>query len=106
VAHGIFQHINGKSGEIRIESLGVLVATMSTWSMTRRGEDVPGAGSYDFHAVFSYANPALWADSDYEKTITVKIGKDTFRLEQEEGFTAGPMDERKSLRLQGVRLCQ
>lgn len=105
MAHGLFQKIEGKTGEIRIESLGVLVATMSTWTMTRRGDDVPGAGSYDLYAVFSYANPALWADKDYEKTITVKIGKDTFRLEQEEGFTA-VMDGRKSLRMQGVKLCQ
>jgi hypothetical protein len=105
VAHGLFQKIQGKSGEIRIETLGVLVASIASWTMTRRGNDVPGAGLYDFHAVFSYANPALWADEDYEKTITVKIGKDTFRLEQEEGFAA-VIDGRKSLRMQGVKICQ
>lgn len=104
-ARGLFQRLVGKSGEVRIETIGVLVGTMSDWSLTRRGDDAPGAGLYDLYAVFSYVNPALWEDSDYPKTITVKIGKDRFRIEQEPGF-ASSLDGRKSLRMQGVKLCQ
>lgn len=105
MSRGLFQRITGKTGEIRIESLGVLVGAMSSWTLARRGDDVPGSGLYDLYAVFSYMNPNLWSDQDYEKVVTVKIGKDTFRLEQEEGFPA-VMDGRKSLRMQGVKLCQ
>jgi hypothetical protein len=105
MARGLFQHLTGKTGEIRIEALGVLVGTMSDWTLTRRGDDVPGAGLYDLYAVFSYVNPALWDDGDYSKRITVKIGKEIFGIEQEDGFET-TLDERKSLRMQGVKLCQ
>ena len=105
MANGIFQRLTGKVGEIRIESLGVLVGTMSAWTLTRRGDGAPGAGLYDLYAVFSYANPHLWADTEYDKTVTVKVGRDTFRLEQESGY-ATVMDGRKSMRMQGVKLCQ
>lgn len=104
-SRGLFQNISGKSGEIRIKSIGVLVGTMSDWKLTRRGDDVPGAGLYDLYAAFSYVNPALWADADYEKTITVKIGKQVFGVEQEPGFEMN-LDDRKTLRMQGVKLCQ
>jgi hypothetical protein len=105
MAKGIFQRLNGKTGEIRIDSLGVLVGTMTNWTLSRRGDDVPGEGLYDLYAVFSYVNPHLWSDKDYVKTITVKIGKDEFSLAQEDGFPT-IMDGRKSMRMQGVRLCQ
>lgn len=105
MAAGLFQRINGREGEVRIESLGVLVGTFQSWTLSRRGDDGPRADLYDLHAVFSYVNPHLWGDDDYEKTITVKVGKQQFTLKQEEGF-ATDIDGRRSLRMKGVRLCQ
>jgi hypothetical protein len=102
---GLFQRISGKQGEVRIASLGVLVGTFSSWSLTRRGDDGPREDLYDLHAAFSYVNPHAWSDPDYEKTITINIGHDTFRLEQEEGF-ASSLEGRERLQMQGVRLCQ
>ena len=105
MTRGIFQRLSGKTGEIRIESLGVLVGTMANWTLSRRGDDVPNPELYDLYAVFSYLNPHMWSDSDYTKIMTVKVGKDTFRLEQVDGFETR-MDGRNSLRMQGVKLCQ
>ena len=105
MSRGIFQRLTGKAGEIRIESLGVLVGTMTHWTLARRGDDVPNPELYDLYAVFSYVNPHLWDDNEYQKQITVKVGKDTFRLEQQDGF-ATIMDGRKSMRMPGVKLCQ
>ena len=102
---GIFQRLTGKVGEIRIESLGVLVGTMSNWTLSRRGDDAPGEGLYDLYAVFSYVNPHLWADKEYTKTVTIRVGRDTFRLEQGDGYDT-VMDGRKSMRMLGVKLCQ
>jgi len=105
MAKGIFQRVSGKTGEIRIESLGVLVGTFSSWTLTRRGDDGPREDLYDLHAVFSYVNPHLWGDDDYVKTITVGLGKEIFFLEQAEGFPIS-LDGRRTLHMQGVRLCQ
>jgi hypothetical protein len=105
MTQGLFQRINGKVGEVRIETLGVLVGTFQSWALSRRGDDGPGADLYDLRAVFSYVNPHLWEDTDYIKTITIKIGRDTFRLEQEDGY-ATQLDGRRSVYMQGVRLCQ
>jgi hypothetical protein len=105
MTQGLFQRINGKTGEVRIEALGVLVGTFQSWTLTRRGDDGPGADLYDLRAVFSYANPHLWEDDDYTKTITVKLGKEVFRLEQEDGYETR-LDGRRSIYMQGVRLCQ
>jgi hypothetical protein len=105
MAAGLFQRISGREGEVRIESLGVLVGTFQSWTLTRRGDDGPRADLYDLHAVFSYVNPHLWDDDDYVKAITVMIGKQKFGIEQEEGFET-VVDGRRSLRMKGVRLCQ
>lgn len=105
MARGLVQRISGKEGEVRIETLGVLVGTFASWTLTRRGDGGPSEGLYDLYAVFSYVNPHLWGDSDYIKTITLKVGRDTLRLEQQDGYQTA-LDGRRSLRMQGVRLCQ
>lgn len=107
--NGLFQTIQGREGEVRIEDLGVLVGTFEKWSLRRRGDDGPGAGLYDLSAVFSYVNPHLWAEEEYKKTITVVLvlenRKEVFRIEQEPGYEV-QLDGRRSLRMQGVKLCQ
>jgi hypothetical protein len=110
LANGLFQRISGQRGEIRIEALGVLVGTIVTWTLTRRGDGAPGEGLYDLFAAFSYVNPHLLADADYPKTISVEqnVGpgrKETFRLEQEPGYPT-QTDGRTNIRMEGVRLCQ
>ena len=80
--------LSGVDGTIRIEALGALIGTMGRWTLTRRGDDGPKAGLYDLRAVFSYVNPHLWDDADYEKTVVIKLGKQQFRLVQEPGSTA------------------
>lgn len=103
MAKGMFQRISGKDGEVRIEALGVLVGTFASWTLTRRRDEGPDAGLYDLYAVFSYVNPHLWGDDDYQKRIQVKVGKEHFFLSQEAGFNT-TLDGRRSLRMQGVRL--
>jgi len=105
MAKGLFQRISGKRGEVRIEVLGVLVGTFSSWTLTRRGDGDPdGQGLYDLYAVFSYVNPHLWGDTDYEKTVSIEIGKGkTYFVTQEDGYDT-TLDGRRSLRMQGVRL--
>lgn len=105
MAQGIFQRISGREGEVRIESLGVLVGTFKSWTLSRRGDDGPRADLYDLHAVFSYVNPHLWGDNDYQKSIRLVVGDQEFTIEQEDGFDT-VIDGRSSLRMQGVRLCQ
>lgn len=105
MAQGLFQKLTGREGEVRINSLGVMVGEFKHWALTRRGDDSPGSDLYDLRAVFSYVNPHLW-DEDYERTITIKIGKDTYRLEQGEGFGPPALTGRSVLNMQGVRLCQ
>lgn len=107
MAKGLFQKISGREGAVRINSLGVLVGEFKTWSLARHGDgEDRDSIFYDFRAVFSYVNPHLWEAGEYERTVTIKIGKDEFRLEQGEGFPAPVLSERTTLIMQGVRLCQ
>jgi len=99
-----FRNISGKDGEIRISSLGVLVGTFKTWNLTRRPDDGPGAGLYDLFAVFSYFNPHMWEEEDYEKVITVRLGKDEFIVAQDHDSFGTAVDGRRSIRIEGVTL--
>jgi len=107
--HGLFQTISGREGEVRIETLGVLVGTFEKWTLRRRGDDGPGSGLYDLTAVFSYVNPHLWGDDEYTKSIHVVVSmesrKERLRIEQEPGYET-QLTDRKSLRMMGVKLCQ
>lgn len=103
--HGLFQKISGVKGEVRITSLGALIGTMSQWSLTRRGGENgadEGDDLYDLRAVFSYLNPHLWADEDYDKEIVVTLGRTKqFRVQGhgEETVLAG-----RTLLMKGVSL--
>jgi hypothetical protein len=59
---------------------------MSEWRLSRRGgEDgaEEGNGLYDLRAVFSYLNPYLWEDEDYDKEIVVTLGRSKqFRVQK------------------------
>lgn len=101
--HGLFQKLQGAEGRVEIESLGALIGTIGRWSLSRRGDDGPGAGLYDLHAVLSYVNPHLWDDEDYTKSVLIKMGKELFRVEQSDGFQM--VLNGTILEMQGVKLC-
>ena len=67
--------IEGNKGEIRIPSLGVVVARMtSPVALVRRREVATHElGSFDLHAAVSYFNQHLWEDQDYEKEIVMYL---------------------------------
>ena len=84
--HGIFQRIRGEKGKVEIPALGALIATMSEWSLTRRGGEDAVSALYDLRAVFSYLNPHLWGDEVYEKEIVVTLGRSKqFRVQKASG---------------------
>jgi hypothetical protein len=43
--------------------------------LRRRGDNGPVEGQFDLHAAFRYVNLHLLKDGDFEKEITVYIGK-------------------------------
>ena len=100
----LFRNISGKDGDIRIRSIGVLVGTFKSWTLTRRPDDGPGAGLYDLFAVFSYFNPHMWEEEDYAKVITVRLGKDEFHVIQDHESFGAAVDTRRSIRIEGVSL--
>jgi len=76
VPHGIFQILSGPKGRVTIPALGAHIGTMQQWELRRRGgDDDPKSGSYDLRAVFSYINPHLFHDADYEKDVIVEFGR-------------------------------
>jgi hypothetical protein len=104
LSHGVVQKFTGVKGEARIPSLGALIGTMSQWSLTWRGEDgaADSGGPYDLRAVFSYLNPHLWEDEDYEKEITLTLGKSKqFRVSK---ASEGTVLNGRTLLMKGVSI--
>ena len=78
--HGIFQRLTGVKGRVTIPALGAHIGTMNQWDLRRRGgDDDPKAGLYDLRAVFSYINPHLFHDADYEKRVVIEMGRGSQR---------------------------
>jgi len=78
----LYTEIQLTRGEIWIPTLSVLVARMERPRLLlRRREDTDlELGRFDLHAAVSYFNPHLWADVDYDKTITLWLGKRPLRV--------------------------
>lgn len=71
----------GTRGEIRIPSLGVVVARMTRPVLLRRREVAsPELGSFDLHAAVSYFNQHLWDDPDYVKETVLYLGKKPLKV--------------------------
>lgn len=66
--------IQGAVGEITIPSIGLSIATMSSWNLQRREDATPGSGEWDLRAFFSYVNQTAWQSNDWVKEIRVTIG--------------------------------
>jgi hypothetical protein len=72
--------LDGRDGKATIKGLGSLVGEVSTWTLTRRGDDdKPSDGLFDLRAVFSFLVPNLMLDPDYnedrELLLTVAKGR-------------------------------
>ena len=70
---GVFlNQIAGIRGEIRIPSIGVVVARLTKPQLHRRREVAsPELGRFDLHAAVSYFNQHLWDDEDYDKEVRI-----------------------------------
>lgn len=103
---GLFlSRIQGTRGEIRIPSLGVLVAEMKTpLLLRRRGDNGPDAGQFDLHAAVSYWSQALWDDGDWDKEFTVFIGKRPLKVLVLPTTKVTKQDQQ--LRMEGVKVEQ
>jgi hypothetical protein len=99
-------HLNrleGTRGEIRIPSLGVVVARMTRPVLLRRREVAsPELGQFDLHAAVSYFNKHLWEDADFRKETVLYIGKRPLKVNflARSSLLAVP----GSLRMEGVEL--
>jgi hypothetical protein len=103
MAHGLFQLIQGREGEIVIERLGSPIGTIRNWTLSAQGDVESMNGLYDLKADLSYIMPVLFNDPDYEKTITLRVSRQKrYRLElAPDGVTRL---EGRSLSMKGVRL--
>jgi hypothetical protein len=99
---GIFiPRIQATRGEVWIPSLSVLVARMKHPVLLRRPEGTdPELGLFDLQAAVSYFNLALWEDEDWEKDITLWVGKKPLRVERL--ATSNVAASTEALRIEGV----
>ena len=61
------------AGVVDIEFLGGVVGELSSWTLTRRGDEGADASLYDLRAVFTYVAEALWDDPEYDKRVTLNL---------------------------------
>ena len=95
--------ITSPAGVVDIEFLGGKVGDLSSWTLTRRGDDGPEADLYDLRATFAYISEALWDDPEYDKRITLSLNKQKqYRLHQAEGFPT--VRNGRSLLMEGVTI--
>jgi hypothetical protein len=102
----LFGRIEGIGGGIVVPFIGIHVATITQWRLVQRGADGRDAGLYNLHAALSFVNRAIWDDPEYEKEVTVELGRNRmrFRIEQAEGFATQLTG--KSLTMEGVTPCR
>lgn len=91
------------AGTVDVPFLGGKVGDLSSWTLTRRGDEGPDADLYDLRAVFSYVSEALWDDPEYEKRIILRLNKDKqYGLQQAEGFRT--VRSGRNLLMEGVTI--
>jgi len=91
------------AGVVDIEFLGGRVGDLSSWTLTRRGDEGPDADLYDLRALFTYVSEALWNDPDYTKRIVLNLNPNKqYRLQQAEGFRT--VRDGRSLLMEGVTI--
>ena len=101
----LFKRISGIYGTVNIPSIGLNIATMSSWSLQRREDTPPGSGEWDLRAVFSFINQYAWDKEGYKKEIIVTIGNQKNGTQYRLTPTTGRMVlDGKSLLIEGVQL--
>lgn len=91
------------AGVVEVPFLGGRVGDLSSWTLTRRGDEGPDADLYDLRAVFAYISEALWDDPEFEKRITLRLNpQKQYRLQQANGFPT--VRTGRSLLMEGVTI--
>lgn len=103
--------VDGREGEIRIDSIGATIGQMNRWSLVRATKDGESTGYFNFRAEMRYVNKALFEDPDYEPVVYITTHKDPktrkgkqYRLEQAAGQKTTLQGTR--LLMEGVKVCQ
>ncbi len=105
----IFKRLQGQHGRVEIPDLGALIGNMSSWTLTRRGSSEnsrdPEAEFFDFHAVLTFVNEALFGDPDYEKRVVIQAGKGmSYLLEPVDGPGQRTALTGRNLSIERIRL--
>ena len=102
--------VNGREGEIRIDSIGATIGLMNRWTLIREQKDGESTGFFVFRAEMRHINPALFEDPDYDPVVYIVPHKDPktkkgvqYRLEQAEGRLTQLRG--RSLLMEGVKVC-
>lgn len=83
--------INGTSGSIDVPRLGVPIAEMSAWSLTRRGDpkvngaNDPEGNFYDLRATLTRFTQAILDDPEYEKRVILWLKSHRYVVKQAPG---------------------
>lgn len=99
--------VRGTEGEVTVPSLGLLIATMYKWSLTRREEYGPNQGAFTLRAAFSYLNPMFpmyWDDDGMRKVMVVKINRRHPGYRVTKTDTTKATIEEHQMTLEGVEL--
>lgn len=102
--------VNGREGEIRIDSIGATIGQINRWTLMREQKDGESTGFFVFRAEMRYVNKALFEDADYTPVVYIVTHKDPktkrpvqYRLEQApERLT---QLRGRSLLMEGVKVC-
>lgn len=95
---------NGTSGKIDVPAMGLLIAEIRSWELTRREEVLPGEGEFTFRASFEHISDWLFNDKDLDHRIVIEIGRGKqYRLETDDD-TRTVLDG-LSLLMERVKLC-
>lgn len=71
-----FKRLEGFHGEITVPSIGLTIATVTTWRCVRREESASGeTGEWTLHAAFSYINAFAFHEPSLEKRMVLSLGR-------------------------------
>lgn len=107
----LFREISARSnkkapaGEMWVPNLGILAASFESVKLTRRTGPGEDALRYDFTAECRTISPAIIANPEYVKSITIRIGGSQYRVEPKPDARM-VVFERTRLRIEGVTLCR
>lgn len=87
----IFKRIEGRHGNVAVQSIGLQIGSMDYWSLTRREDTPSGVEEWDLRAVFSYVN-AFAFEKRADKSVFIWLGNPRkggkqFRLDETNGRT-------------------